>query len=88
MNSVNQRKRLRRRRKSNSIGRNSVITTILTAVVGTVINDLSSEKSVIKQLFRIKKTPEIDQQDEQKQILNADFSVLETRSEKPKEIEV
>ena len=88
MNSVNQRKRLRRRRKSNSIGRNSMITTILTAVVGTVINDLSSEKSVIKQIFRSKKTPEINQPDEQKQILNADFSVLEFRSEKPKEIEV
>lgn len=88
MNSINQRKRLRRRRKSSSIGKNSMITTIMTAVVGTVINDLSSEKSVIKQLFRTKKVPEIKEPDKQKQILNADFSVLETESEKPKEIEV
>lgn len=67
----------RNRRDKSHRGRNSILGTIVTAIAGTVVKDLTSENSKIKKLFnKVIHPKQIEEKKEDKKIINAEYSVL------------
>jgi len=59
-------------------GRNSFIGTVITAIAGTVVKDLTSEDSKIKKLFnKVIRPKQIEEKQREKKIINAEFSVID-----------
>lgn len=66
----------RNRRNKSHLGRNSLLGTVITAIAGTVIKDLTSEKSNIKKLFnKVIHPKQIENKQEQREVLDAKYSV-------------
>lgn len=66
----------RNRRNKSHLGRNSLLGTVITAIAGTVVKDLISENSKIKNLFnKVIRPKQIEDKQEQKEVLDAEYSV-------------
>ena len=58
-------------------GRNSFIGTVITAIAGTVVKDLTSENSKIKKLFnKVIHPKQIEEKQREKKVIDAEFSVV------------
>jgi len=72
----------RNRRYRSTHTRNSVIGTIITAIASTVIKDLTSDKSKIKKMIhKITPTKQIENNSEEKKIIDANYSIIENNNE-------
>ena len=73
----------RNRRFKSHRGRNSIWGTVITAIAGTVIKDLTSEESKIKNLFtKIIHPKQIEKKQNEKKIINAEYSVIDNEKAK------
>ncbi|MDP8200583.1 MAG: hypothetical protein P9M11_00410 [Candidatus Tenebribacter burtonii] len=71
----------RNKRSQSHRGRNSFIGTVITAIAGTAIKDLTSEDSKIKKLFyKVIHPKRIEVKEEQRKILDAEYSVEESEN--------
>ena len=67
----------RNRRNINKFRRNSLLGTLITAIAGTVINDLTSNNSKIKILInKLFPNPQIENKKENRKVLDAEYSIL------------
>ncbi len=67
----------RNRRDKSHRGRNSIWGTIITAIAGTVIKDLTSENSKIKKIIRnIIPPKQIEDNQNKKKLINAEYKVV------------
>lgn len=67
----------RNRRDRSHRGRNSFISTVITAIAGTLVKDLTSEDSKIKKLFnKVIHPKQIEEKQNEKKIIDAEFSVV------------
>ena len=58
-------------------GRNSFIGTVIIAIAGTVVKDLTSENSKIKKLFnKVIHPKQIEEKQREKKVIDAEFSVV------------
>ena len=74
----------RNKRNQSHRGRNSFWGTVITAIAGTVIKDLTNENSKIKKLFnKVIHPKQIEDKQNEKKIINAEYSVIDN-----KEIEI
>lgn len=68
----------RNRRDRSHRGRNSFIGTVITAIAGTVLKDLTNENSKIKKLFdKIIHPKQIEDKQREKKTIDAEFSVVD-----------
>ena len=68
----------RNRRVKNNRGRSSFIGTVITAIAGTVVKDLTSEDSKIKKLFNKMIHPkQISDKNRENKIIDAEYSVID-----------
>ncbi|MDA3814528.1 MAG: hypothetical protein PF570_09800 [Candidatus Cloacimonetes bacterium] len=68
----------RNKRNQSHRGRNSFIGTVITAIAGTVVNDLTSEDSKIKKLFnKVIHPKQIENKENKNTIINAEYSVID-----------
>ncbi len=68
----------RNRRIKSHRGRNSFIGTVVTAIAGTIVKDLTSEDSKIKKLFnKVVHPKQIEEKQSEKKVINAEFSVVD-----------
>ncbi len=76
----------RNKRNQSHRGRNSFIGTVITAIAGTVVKDLTSEDSKIKKLFnKVIHPKQIEEKQNEKKVIDAEFSVVnEENAEKIK----
>jgi len=76
----------RNKRNQSHRGRNSILGTVITAIAGTVVKDLTSENSKIKKLFnKVIHPKQIEDKQNEKKVINAEFSVVnEENAEKIK----
>ena len=76
----------RNKRNQSHRGRNSILGTVITAITGTVVKDLTSENSKIKKLFnKVIHPKQIEDKQNEKKVINAEFSVVnEENAEKIK----
>ena len=59
-------------------GRNSVIGTVITAIAGTIVKDLTNEDSKIKNLFnKIIRPKQIEEKQDERKVIDTEFSVIE-----------
>lgn len=66
----------RNRRNKSHLGRNSLLGTVITAIAGTLIKDLTSENSKIKMLFnKVVHPKQIENKQEQRDVLDAEYTV-------------
>jgi len=71
----------RNKRSQSHRGRNSFIGTVITAIAGTAIKDLTSEDSKIKKMFyKVIYPKRIEVKEEQRKILDAEYSVEESEN--------
>lgn len=67
----------RNRRDKSHRGRNSIWGTIITAIAGTVIKDLTSENSKIKKIVRnIIPSRQIEDKQSKKELINAEYKII------------
>ncbi len=67
----------RNRRDKSHRGRNSIWGTIITAIAGTVIKDLTNENSKIKKIVRkIIPPKQIEDKQNKKKLINAEYQVI------------
>ena len=67
----------RNRRDKSHRGRNSIWGTIITAIAGTIITDLTSENSKIKKIVRNIIPPwQIEDKQNKKKLINAEYKVM------------
>ena len=67
----------RNRRDKSHRGRNSIWGTIITAIAGTVIKDITSENSKIKKIVRkIIPPKQIEDKQNKKKLINAEYKVI------------
>ena len=67
----------RNQRNKSHRGRNSIWGTIITAIAGTVIKDLTSENSKIKKIVRkIIPPKQIEDEQNKKKLINAEYKVI------------
>lgn len=78
--------RYRNRRNRSFSGRNSLITTIISGIVGVVIKDISSENSKIKGLLQHFFKPKQLESESTKQVIETEYSVIEEEDSQIKEI--
>ncbi len=72
----------RNKRSQSHRGRNSFIGTMITAIVGTVVKDLTSEDSKIKKMFnKVIHPKQIEDKQNEKKIINAEYSILDNKNE-------
>ena len=70
----------RNKRNQGHRGRNSFLGTVITAIAGTVIKDLTHENSKIKKLFNNVIHPkQIEDKQNEKKIINAEYSVIDNK---------
>ena len=86
MNNRNQGFRYRNRRNRSFSSRNSLITTIISGIAGIVIKDITSENSRIKGLLRHVFKPRQLEKESEKQMIEAEYSVIEDKESLNKEI--
>ena len=68
----------RNKRNQSHRGRNSILGTVITAIAGTVVKDLTSENSKIKKLYnKVVHPKQIEEKQNEKKIINAEFSVID-----------
>ncbi len=73
----------RNKRNQSYRGRTSVIGTVITALVGTAIKDLTSEDSKIKKLFnKVIHPKQIEEKQNKKKIIDAEYSVVDNINKK------
>ena len=80
----------RNRRDKSHRGRNSILGTIITAIAGTVIKDLSNKNSKIKKLFsKAVHSKQIENEIEKNKVIDTEYSLIddENKIEIKKEIE-
>jgi hypothetical protein len=80
----------RNRRNKSSLGKNSFLGTVITTIVGSIVKDLISDNSKITYFFKkILHPAQIENKQEQKEVIEADYSVLNDKSpeEKTKKLE-
>ena len=82
----------RNKRNKSHRGRHSIWGTIITAIAGTVIKDLTSENSKIKKIVKnIIPPKQIEDKDNKKKLINAEYKVINneqnTRKEKQEKLE-
>lgn len=73
------------RNKRNQVhhGRNSFIGTVITAIAGTVVKDLTSENSKIKKLYnKVVHPKQIEEKQNEKKIIDAEYSVVDDLNKK------
>ena len=67
----------RNKRNQSHRGRNSFIGTVITAIAGTAIKDLTSEDSKIQKLFyKVIHPKQIEDKQREKKTIDAEFSVV------------
>ena len=70
----------RNKRSQSHRGRNSFIGTMITAIAGTVVKDLTSEDSKIKKMFnKVIHPKQIEDKQNEKKIINAEYSVIDNK---------
>ncbi|MEA2096892.1 MAG: hypothetical protein U9P73_09410 [Candidatus Cloacimonadota bacterium] len=70
----------RNKRNISNRGRNSILGTVITAIAGTVVKDLTSENSKIKKLFdKVVHPKQIEDKQNEKKIINAEYSVVDDK---------
>jgi len=75
----------RNKRNQSHRGRNSFIGTMITAIAGTVVKDLTSEESKIKKLFdKVIHPKQIENESDKKKIIDADFSLIDNENTEKK----
>ncbi len=68
----------RNRRNKPHRGRNSILGTVITAIAGTVIKDLTTENSKIKKLFnKVVHPKQIEDKPDKRKVINAEYSVVD-----------
>ena len=68
----------RNRRVKSHRGRNSFLGTVITAIAGTVVKDLTSENSRIKKLFnKVIHPKQIEDKQSEKKVIDAEYSVID-----------
>ncbi|KQC08918.1 MAG: hypothetical protein APR54_04065 [Candidatus Cloacimonas sp. SDB] len=71
-----------KRNKSNHF-KNSFWSTVITAITGTVIKDLTSNNSKIKQIVnKLYSSKKIEDKQNKKTVINAEYKVVEDEAEK------
>jgi len=66
----------RNRRNTSNRGRNSILGTVITAIAGTVVKDLTSDNSKIKKLFnKVIHPKRIGIKNENRKVIDAEYSV-------------
>ena len=66
----------RNRRNTSNRGRNSILGTVITAIAGTVVKDLTSDNSKIKKLFnKVIHPKQIGIKNENRKVIDAEYSV-------------
>ena len=66
------------KRNQSHRGRNSILGTVITAIAGTVIKDLTSEDSKVKKLFsKIIHPKQIRDKNRENKIIDAEFSIID-----------
>ena len=72
----------RNQRNKSHLGRNSFWGTIITAVTGTIIKDLTSDNSKIQKIIRgIIPSKQIEDKQNEKLIINAEYKVINDENE-------
>ena len=67
----------RNKRVQGHSGRNTFIGTVVTAIAGTVVKDLTSEDSKIKKLFnKVIRPKQIEEKPREKKVIDAEYSVV------------
>ncbi len=75
----------RNKRDQSHRRRTSVIGTVITAIAGIVVNDLSSENSKIKKLFdKVIQPKQIEEKEKGKKIINVEYSIINNENEEIK----
>ena len=78
----------RNKRNQSHRGRNSFIGTVITAIAGTVVKDLTSEDSKIKKLFnKVIHPKQIEEKQNEKKVIDAEFSVVNEENAEKNKIE-
>ena len=68
----------RNKRNQSHRGRNSFIGTVITAIAGTVVKDLTSDDSKIKKLFnKVIHPKQIEEKQNEKKVIDAEYSVVD-----------
>jgi len=71
----------RNKRIQSHRGRNSFIGTVITAIAGTVVKDLTGEDSKIKKLFnKVIHPKQIEDKQNEKKVIYAEFSVVDNEN--------
>jgi len=71
----------RNKRIQSHRGRNSFIGTVITAIAGTVVKDLTDEDSKIKKLFnKVIHPKQIEDKQNEKKVIYAEFSVVDNEN--------
>jgi len=72
-----------RNKRKTHFGRNSILGTVITAIAGSVIGDLTSEESKIKKLFsKVVGSKQIENKDNRKTIISTEYSVIDNENTK------
>ena len=70
----------RNKRNQSHRGRNSILGTVITAIAGTVVKDLTSENSKIKKLFdKVIHPKQIEDKQNEKKVIDAELSVINNK---------
>ena len=68
----------RNKRNKSHLGRNSFWGTVITAIAGTVVKDLTNENSKIKKLFnKVVHPKQIEDKQSEKKVIDAEYSVVD-----------
>jgi hypothetical protein len=68
----------RNKRNQSHRGRNSFIGTVITAIAGTVVKDLTSENSKIKKMFdKVIHPKQIENKSDKKKVIDAEYSIID-----------
>jgi len=71
----------RNKRIQSHRGRNSFIGTVITAIAGTLVKDLTGEDSKIKKLFnKVIHPKQIEDKQNEKKVIYAEFSVVDNEN--------
>ncbi len=73
----------RNKRNNKNRGRSSFIGSVITAIIGTAIKDLTSENSKIKKLYnKVIHPKQIEDKQNEKKIIEAEYSVVDDLNKK------
>jgi len=76
-----------RNKRKTHFGRNSILGTVITAIAGSVISDLTSEESKIKKLFsKVVGSKQIENKENRKTIISTEYSVIDNENIKKEEL--